>query len=68
VTDAVLRVVHGGVPDDAELAALVVALAAMQARAATAAVSASPSRWAARSASQRRPLPHGADAWRWSLP
>jgi hypothetical protein len=60
---ALFRVVRGE-PDDAEVAALTVVLAALAAAApATAKV---PSRWTDRAAHLRRPLPVGPDAWRTS--
>jgi hypothetical protein len=55
-----LRVLQGGVPDDAELAALVVALTTLGGSAAAPRPS---SRWADRRAALREPLHPGPGAW-----
>jgi hypothetical protein len=59
-----LRITRGA-PDDVEVAALAVVLAALAA-APPPELAGPPTRWVARTAHLRRPLPVGPDAWRTS--
>lgn len=63
--DPLVRVVRGE-PDDVELAALAVVLAALAASPPPADPARPPSRWADRGTHLRRPLRFGQDAWRTS--
>lgn len=62
--EPLVRVVRGA-PDDVEVAALAVVLAALAA-APPPELAGPPSRWVDRTAHLRRPLPVGPDAWRTS--
>lgn len=63
--DPLVRVVRGE-PDDVEVAALAVVLAALAASPPPADPTRPPSRWADRTTHLRRPLRVGQDAWRTS--
>ena len=65
MTEPVLRVVRGA-PDDVEVAALAVVLAALAATPPPADPTRPPSRWVDRAAHLRCPLRVGQDAWRTS--
>jgi hypothetical protein len=58
-----LRVVGGGQPSGAELAALVAAVASQVAADGAATAGRKPSRWTDRAAQQRHELRHGPGAW-----
>ncbi len=61
-TEPLLRVVRG-TPDDAELAAMVAAVAALLSESGSV-DEGTPSAWGERASRLRRPLPHGPGAWR----